>query len=182
MSNKPTYMQNYVVISALGAHKAGLLDALSKASKEAGCNILDSRMGIFGNQFASIMLLSGTWDAIAKIENSLPRLEQQLGVTLISKRSEKRRPTESLMPYAIEVVAADRPGIVYEITVFFSSRGINIEEMYTASYNAAHSGTPMFSLHMTISISAETSIAALRGEFMDLCDQLNLDAVMEPVK
>ena len=40
----------------------------------------------------------------------------------------------------------------------------------------------MFSLHVTISVPTNTSIAALRGEFMDLCDQLNLDAVMEPVK
>ena len=40
----------------------------------------------------------------------------------------------------------------------------------------------MFSLHMTISVPTDISIAAMRNEFMDFCDQLNLDAIMEPVK
>jgi glycine cleavage system transcriptional repressor len=40
----------------------------------------------------------------------------------------------------------------------------------------------MFSLHMTISVPSNTSIAALRGEFMEFCDRLNLDSIMEPVK
>jgi glycine cleavage system transcriptional repressor len=40
----------------------------------------------------------------------------------------------------------------------------------------------MFSLHMTISVPTNLYIAGLRGEFMDFCDHLNLDAIMEPVK
>jgi glycine cleavage system transcriptional repressor len=35
---------------------------------------------------------------------------------------------------------------------------------------------------MTISVPTNVSIAGLRGEFMDFCDHLNLDAIMEPVK
>jgi glycine cleavage system transcriptional repressor len=54
--------------------------------------------------------------------------------------------------------------------------------MYTNSYHADHTGTSMFSLHMTINIPSRLSIAALRGEFMDFCDHLNLDAIIEPVK
>ncbi|MGH8473201.1 MAG: glycine cleavage system protein R, partial [Gammaproteobacteria bacterium] len=93
-----------------------------------------------------------------------------------------RKKLGNMMPYAVEVVSIDHPGIVHDIAQFFSTRDINIEEMYTGSYSAAHTGTPMFSLHVTISVPTNTSIAALRGEFMDFCDQLNLDAVMEPVK
>jgi glycine cleavage system transcriptional repressor len=40
----------------------------------------------------------------------------------------------------------------------------------------------MFSVHMTVDIPASTQISALREEFMELCDQLNLDAVIEPAK
>jgi glycine cleavage system transcriptional repressor len=40
----------------------------------------------------------------------------------------------------------------------------------------------MFSLHMTVGIPAELAIAAIRGEFMDFCDDLNLDAMLAPVK
>lgn len=175
-------MQNHFVISALGNNRPGLVHQLSKAVKECGCNILDSRMAVLGGEFAVILLLAGTWDAIAKIESMIPRLEDSLDLTLISRRTEVREKVANLMPYAVEVVASDRPGIVHDIAQFFSSRDINIEELFTGSYAAAHTGTPMFSLHVTISVPTNTSIAALRGEFMDLCDQLNLDAVMEPVK
>jgi glycine cleavage system transcriptional repressor len=175
-------MQNHFVISALGNNRPGLVHQLSKAVKDCGCNILDSRMAVLGGEFAVIMLLAGTWDAIAKIESMIPRLEDSLDLTLISRRTEVREKVANLMPYAVEVVASDRPGIVHDIAQFFSSRDINIEELFTGSYAAAHTGTPMFSLHVTISVPTNTSIAALRGEFMDLCDQLNLDAVMEPVK
>jgi len=175
-------MQNHFVISALGNNRPGLVHQLSKAVKDCGCNILDSRMAVLGGEFAVILLLAGTWDAIAKIESMIPRLEDSLDLTLISRRTEVREKVANLMPYAVEVVASDRPGIVHDIAQFFSSRDINIEELFTGSYAAAHTGTPMFSLHVTISVPTNTSIATLRGEFMDLCDQLNLDAVMEPVK
>jgi glycine cleavage system transcriptional repressor len=175
-------MQNHFVISALGNNRPGLVHQLSKAVKDCGCNILDSRMAVLGGEFAVILLLAGTWDAIAKIESMIPRLEDSLDLTLISRRTEVREKVANLMPYAVEVVASDRPGIVHDIAQFFSARDINIEELVTGSFAAAHTGTPMFSLHVTISVPTNTSIAALRGEFMDLCDQLNLDAVMEPVK
>ncbi len=139
-------------------------------------------MSVLGDRIAIMMLLSGTWDAIAKIENLLARLESDLEFTLIAQRAKTREPEHDLMPYAVEVVAVDQTGIVHQIAQFFAQRRINIEDLYSGNYAAAHTGTPMFSLHMTISIPIDISIAALRNEFMDFCDQLNLDAIMEPVK
>lgn len=175
-------MQNYIAISALGASRSSLLEALVKAVRDCGCSIADSRMSVLGDRFALMLLLSGTWDAIAKIETMLPRLENQLQVKVISQRTEPRKRPGNMMPYAIEVVAADQVGIVHEIAQFFGQREIAIEDMYSGTYAAAHTGTLMFSLHMTISVPVNLSIAGLRGEFMDFCDQLNLDAIMEPVK
>jgi len=175
-------MQNYLVMSALGRNRPGLVDACSKSIKDCGCSIVDSRMAVLGGEFAMIMLLAGTWDSIAKIETILPRLEETLDLKIVSRRTDVRKGADTLMPYAVEVVSMDHPGIVHDIAHFFASREINIEDMTTGSYCAAHTGTPMFSLHMTISVPTDLSIAALRGEFMDFCDHLNLDSIMEPVK
>ena len=87
-----------------------------------------------------------------------------------------------MIPYAVEVVALDQPGIVHDVANFFSRRDINVEDLYTSRYPAPHTGAPMFSLHMTVGIPADSAIAAVRGEFMDFCDDLNLDAMMAPVK
>jgi len=40
----------------------------------------------------------------------------------------------------------------------------------------------MFSVNMSIGIPSDVHIAGLRDEFMEFCDSLNLDAVMEPIK
>jgi glycine cleavage system transcriptional repressor len=82
----------------------------------------------------------------------------------------------------VEVVAMDHPGIVHSLAGFFSQRDINIEDMVTSTYAAAHTGTTMFSVSMSVGIPTDIHIASLREEFMEFCDSLNLDAVMEPIK
>ena len=86
------------------------------------------------------------------------------------------------MPYSVEVISIDHPGIVHDIAGFFSTREINIHELNTSRYAAAHTGTPMFAITMMIDIPASTRIATLREEFLDFCDDLNMDAVLEPIK
>jgi glycine cleavage system transcriptional repressor len=175
-------MQNLLVLSAIGQDRAGIVQAISQSITECGCNITDSRMTVLGGEFAVIMLLGGSWDAIVKLENSLSRLEKKLELIITSKRTENRMMTKNQLSYMVEVVAMDHPGIVHDIAKFMSSYQINIEDVATSSYAAPHTGTQMFSMTMTISIPSELSISKLRNEFMDMCDDLNLDAVMGPFK
>lgn len=175
-------MQNHLVITALGDHDPRIIEHFTRAVKDCGCTISESRMVALGDCFAMIMMLAGTWDAVAKMEDLLPRLEERLHLSITSSRSQPQRPNQSLMPYAIDVVSFDQIGVVHDITKFIANNNIDIQALYTNSYKAAHTDTPMISLHMTINIPTNVSIAALRGDFMDFCDQLNLDAIMEPVK
>ena len=61
-------------------------------------------------------------------------------------------------------------------------RGVDIAELSTRSYAAAHTGAPMFSVQMIVNVPSRLHIGVLREEFMDFCDHLNLDAIFEPVK
>ena len=173
-------MSHYLVISALGQDRPGIVNQLSKAIFDNGCNIEDSRMTVLGGEFALILMVSGSWDAIAKLEDQVPSLQSALGLTIIVRRTEERTGTRGLVPYEVDVISMDHPGIVHEVAEFFSNRGINIEEMITGSYAAAHTGTPMFSLKMTIAAPADIPIAQLRDDFAEFCDDLNLDAALEP--
>lgn len=175
-------VDNYLVISAIGADKPGIVNALSMAVLDNQCNIIDSRMTVLGGEFAIILMVSGSWDAIARLEQSLPKTGESLGLTIISKRTEAKDSGKNLLPYMVEVVAMDHPGIVYNVAEFFSSRNINIEDLSSGSYAAAHTGTPMFSMNMTISVPADQHIGQLREQFGEFCDELNLDAVLEPSK
>lgn len=175
-------MKNYLVLSVLGAARSDLMCDVFRAVRECGCNVEDGRMSHLGSEFALFVMLSGGWDAIAKIEDTIPRLEKRLNISVSSRRATERKSKRKSMPYAVEVVSVNRVGVVLDISQFFSAREIGIEDMYAGSYEASHTGTEMFSLHITISIPTEISIASLRGEFMEFCDQLNIDSIMEPVK
>lgn len=171
-----------LIISALGRDRPGLVDEFSHSVLESGCNIEDSRMTVLGGEFAILMMAGGHWNNVAKLEQALPALANRLQMSVQSRRTEPREADGAAVPYSVEVIALDHPGIVNQLARFFSERGINIHDMYTGSYVAAHTGTRMFSLNMAIEIPAETHISSLREQFMDFCDSLNLDAVMEPVK
>ncbi len=108
-------------------------------------------------------------------------IEQALQMRLLIKPTTESAPAGNNIPYSVEVAAIDHPGIVNNISRFFSSRNINIVNLQTERYAAPHTGSPMFALHMTIGISADTNIAQLRDAFMQVCDELNLDAELKNI-
>jgi len=175
-------MNSSLVITALGEDQTGLITKLSHAINENDCNIEDSRMSVLGGEFAILMLISGNWDKLTKLEHTLEKLQEATGLSIVCKRTDGRNPGQDKIPYTVEVISIDHPGIVYQLAEFFSTKAINVYDMATSSAAAAHTGTPIFSLNMTIEIPAETHIASLRDEFIDFCEQLNLDAALEPYK
>lgn len=173
---------NYLVITASGEDKIGLIDRLAGRIADCGCNIEESRMSVLQTQFAFIMLVSGSWHALSKLEGQMTSLGEQLGLTILHERTRKRERVEPAIPYNVEVVSMVHPGIVHSLAAFFSRNGINIEELQTSTYPAPHTGTPMFSVVMTVGVHAKVHIPTLRGDFLDYCDDLNLDATFEPVR
>ena len=174
--------QNYLVITAIGSDRPGIVNDLTKIVTDNHCNIEDSRMTILGGEFAIILLLCGNWSAIAKIEASLPKLSDKLELVINSKRTEARAKQPDLLNYHVETLSIDQPGIIHQVSEFFSYRGINIDALNTSAYNAVHTGTPMFALTMTINIPSSQSIAELREQFLDFCDERNMDGIIEAVR
>lgn len=173
---------HYLVISALGKDRPGIVNTLSKAALDSGCNITNSRMAVLGGEFALMLLIHGSQTAVTEMERRLPGLERDLTLTITAKPTALRVPEQRWLPYHVEVVAIDNPGIVHAITEFFSSRKINIEELETETYPAPVTATTLFSLQMTVALPAATAIGALREAFFDFCEDLNLDATLEPVR
>lgn len=173
---------DYLVLSALGEDRPGIVDRLAHAAARHGCNIEDSRMTVLGGEFAVLMLMSGSPGAIAELEQTAPQVGRELDLMLLTKRTRPKPPQPAARPYHIEVTALDQPGLVHELANFFSSRHINIEALDTDTYAAPHTGSQMFGLEMTVNIPSTIQVATLREEFLDHCDARNLDASFDPVR
>ncbi len=175
-------MLQHMVLLAQGKQSHRLIEELTRAILDCSCSIADSRISNLGAESSILMKISGSWDAIAKFEDTVPKLATQLGLSIKTNRVEAVKLTSGMMPYAIDAVCADRLGVVYEIARFMADNDLQIQDLYTNTYQAANTTTQMFSVHMTINIPADTAISMVRNDFMDFCDRLNLDAIMEPVK
>jgi glycine cleavage system transcriptional repressor len=173
-------MSEQLVITALGDDRPGIVDELSNALFKHELNIEDSRMSVLGGEFAVLLLVSGSEESIDDFVADAPELEQSLNMKLLLKLTTGAAEQQALVPYTVEVVAIDHPGIVHKIASFFSAKHINIVDLNTQRYAAAHTATPMFAVNMTIGIPADIAIKPLRDEFINMCDELNLDASMAP--
>lgn len=155
---------------------------LAKRIADAGCNLADARVSTIGADTSLMLLATGAWDAIAKLETALTKLGRDEELQLTHYRTGPREPSGHLLPYLVEVVAADRPGILVKIVEFFSRHDITVEQLSSMRYQAMQTSASMFQAQFTVGIPSELHIAALRDDFLEFCDSLNLDAIMDPVK
>lgn len=175
-------MQNYLAISTLIDNSNEVILQLLKHIKVSGCNISESRFTVLGEKLAVMLFLGGSWNEIAKMEDSLTKLEGEFNTRILHERTTMPEQEGKAMPYAVDVVGLDQPGVILEITEFMTNSNLSVQDLNSNMYRASTTGAKMFSLHMTINIPLDTSIAAIRSDFIDFCDRLNLDAIMEPVK
>jgi glycine cleavage system transcriptional repressor len=176
------YMSQLIVISAVGSDRTGVVQDLSKVILSCGGNIEESRMTTLGSEFAMLLLVSGNWATLNKLEQGLNKLGDGKNLSVTIRQTGAKMPTGDRMPYAVDIVSLDQQGIVFNLANFFASRDIEIADVITRSYAAAHTGSPMFAVQMAINVPAEVNISQLREEFLEICDRLNLDAILEPVK
>lgn len=175
-------MKQFLAVSAIGKDRPGLAHDVVRTIADCGASIHESRMVPLGSEFAMQLLVAGNWHTVARVESELARLAEAAGLALHLRRTEARALREDHIPYSIDVIGPDHPGIVAGLAGFLTARQIEIAEVASRSYTASQTGAAMFSVQMMINVPARLAVAQLREDFMDYCDAQNLDAILEPVK
>ena len=175
-------MEKLLAVMAIGADRTGLVRDVSNAISTAGGSILQSRMTTLGQEFAMMALVSGNWHAIKKVEDSLTQLQERADLSITIRETNERQPPKPAAPYNVDIVSIDQEGIVAGLAAFFAAREIEIADLNTRQYNAAHTGSAMFSVQMAINIPASLHLGNLREEFHEYCEEKNLDAIIEPIQ
>ncbi len=179
---RPSPNENHLLINAYTTHPESPLLSVTRRIADSGCNLVDARLSTVGRDVSVTALAIGSWDSVAKLEAMLTRLEREESMKLVWYRTGAKVVQSNLLPYIVEVVAADKPGILFQLADFFDRQGITIENLQSTRYRAMQTGAEMFSAQVTIGVPANMHIAALRDDFLEFCDHLNLDAIMDPMK
>lgn len=175
-----------LTVTVVSDDSVHFLTELTATVRECKCTITEMRSSRFTHSTACYLLIQGSWNQIAKFENQLEALQKRLSLHIHSVRFEgnhDKEPDESLaIPYSLETFSLDKQNVIEAIIQFITAQGIELGEVSGSSYPAPYVHTSIFSTKCILYVPAHLPLMLLREELMDFCDQLNLDAIFEPVK
>ncbi len=171
-----------LAITVLGKQTTLYIADVLSAISNCRCNVVEFRNSQFPNTSAAYLLIEGNWNHIAKLESLLENLQAKLGVQFRTMRPESNSPPREVIPYSLETVSLYRDEVIHEIISFLINHNIGIEEISASRYLAHYCQNPVFSTRFIVAIPSEIHLLSFREEFLDFCDNLNLDAILEPLK
>jgi glycine cleavage system transcriptional repressor len=179
-------MTHYLVITAVGTDRPGIGNKVIQLVSDFGCNIIDSRIAVLGNEFTLNMLICGRTAQITHVEHSLPQLGQEQDLVTIVKRTSLNIEKEHSFTMQGHIQAIDKVGLTESITQFFAQReiGLNTLSARTIKNNAMESQQPLateqdqFQVSFTALLSSEYNLMQLQEEFLTLCDSLGIKGTL----
>jgi len=179
-----------LAITVLGNNQINFIAEILPVVRDCNCNILEIRSSHLGQSAAAYLLIQGNWNQIAKFENTLDNIQKRLEIKIHSLRPDQKDKDKDkdkdkgkdCVPYSLETISLDKNSVIESITSFLFDRDIDIEEISGSSYQAPYIQTSVFSTKFIILIPPQLHLLSLREEFLDFCDQSNIDAILEPIK
>jgi len=171
----------FVVLTAVGPDRVGIVDDLAGAVSDAGCNIEESKMAVLGGEFAVIMLVSGPEEPVRRLAGSLAGFGGERGLSIECHPTVQPRSGERGRPYLLSAVSLDTPGIVHSVTEILRRHGINIEDLQTDTAAAPWTGAPMFRMTAHLILGPGVSAARLKDDLARLQQAHDLDITLSPV-
>ncbi len=163
-------MSQYLVLTAIGSDRTGCVSELTKLASECGCNISDSRMAIFGLEFTFIMLLNGDNRAINKLEVRLPIVAHRLELITTMKRTSGHKTYNLVEHYQAEFTGIDQPGLLKDMTAFFSTRKIDISSLKSE----INPETNIMSASISFALTQKINIENIENDFFQLCKKIDI--------
>ena len=185
---KNNFIENIMqlAITVLGNHQINFIGEILPVVRDCNCNILEIRSSHLGQSAAAYLLIQGNWNQIAKFENTLDNIQKRLAIKIHTLRPDQKDKDKDkgkdCIPYSLETISLDKDSVVESITTFLFDRDITIEEITGSSYQAPYIQSAVFSTKFVILIPPQLPLLSLREEFLDFCDELNIDAILEPIK
>lgn len=177
-------MTQHLVITAVGTDRPGVCNQVVELVTQSGCNIIDSRIALFGNEFTLIMLLSGSTNTITRVETTLPLLGQEHDLITMMKRTSTHDHQDNAYTVEVFIESEDKVGLTEKFTQFFADREIGMASLsaQTISKSKVQLDNDQFHIAITASVDSECNLMQLQEEFDALCALLNVQGSLNFIK
>jgi len=161
------------ILTVTGDDRPGLVSDLAAPIKAHGASWERSQMTRLAGKFAGIVLVTVADQRHDALVADLRALEAQ-GLRMVLERTDEPVERESLR-LQLELLEADHPGIVAEISAALADRGVSIEELSTDVRDAPMAGGMLFEARAVLNAPPTTSTEALRSALEGLADELMVE-------
>ncbi len=162
-----------IILTVIGDDRPGLVSTLSAPISAHGASWNRSQMSRLAGKFAGIVLVSVADERLEALSADLAALAAQ-GLHVTLERTDEPVERESLRLH-LELLGADHPGIVAEVSAALAARGVSIEELTTDVRDAPMAGGTLFEAHAVLTAPPTTSTETLGSVLEALADELMVE-------
>jgi glycine cleavage system regulatory protein len=168
-----------LVLTVIGDDRSGLVSALSGVIADHGGSWERSQMARLAGKFAGIVLVAVPDESAEALIAELGPLGSQGLLDVTVERAADEAPASSdLTRLTLELVGADRPGIVHDISAALAARAVSIEELHTATREAPMVGGMLFEATAILLAPPSVPIAELQTVLEELANELMVDIAL----
>jgi glycine cleavage system regulatory protein len=161
------------ILTVVGDDRPGVVSTLSAPIVGRGASWERSQMSRLGGKFAGIVLVAVPDDRLEALLADLAALEDE-GLQVVVERTDEPVEDEAQVLH-LDLLGADHPGIVAEISASLAERGVSIDELSTDVREAPMAGGTLFEAHAVLTAPPSTHTDALRAMLEGLADELMVE-------
>ncbi|GAA5189233.1 glycine cleavage system protein R [Ferrimonas gelatinilytica] len=166
-------MKQFLAVTAMGTDRPGIVNELAKLTATCDCDIIDSRVAIFGEEFSLIMLVGGDYAAVARLENELPEAAAALELMTICKRTSAHHAPDVTARLVIEFEGEDKRGTMRQITQFIADQGLDLAG-FSSHAHKGEGNSGLQQVEVRINATAEVDLDQLEHQLQALAQTMSL--------
>ena len=163
-------MTTYLVLTAIGEDKPGLVESLAQVIAGNSGNWLESSMSQLAGKSACILRVSESDSEVDQLISALDRISDQL--TLVIERVDSDVEIELPQTVELNLIGNDRPGIIREFSHALASLSVNVEQLSTDCVPAPMSSEVLFKAKANLKVPVGLKLEVLQQEIERLADDL----------
>jgi glycine cleavage system regulatory protein len=162
-----------LVLTVLGDDRPGLISAISGAVNAHGASWERSQLSRLAGKFAGIVMVSVATERIDSLVTDLRSLETE-GLHVVVEGADEPADSDSVR-LTLDLLGADHPGIVAEISAALAAQRVSIEELSTDVRDAPMAGGMLFEAHALLHAPPAASTDELRSMLESLANELMVE-------
>ena len=170
-------MTTYLVLTAIGDDRPGLVESLSQVITENSGNWLESSMSQLAGKFAGILRVSVSDEDAELLIKRLNELSDRL--KLVIERVDRHESIEIPSTVKLNLVGNDRPGIIREISHELTKMAVNVAQLTTECVPAPMTGDTLFKAEAQLQVPQGLNLDRLQCELEQLADDLIVEIQLD---